>query len=527
MIFRQLLAGSLLAASATALHAQAVTFRYAYQGGLNGLDPYTLNETFTLSALGNVYEGLVRRNAKLELEPALAESWEKLSPTHWRFHLRKDVRFHDGGTLTADDVVFSAERVRSEGSDLGTRVPTGAQVVAVDSHTVDFLLKSPAPALPAEWETWYIMDKEWSHANGATSITSASSTTPGFAALKTNGTGPYRVISHEPGLKTVYEKNGDWWDASEGMPDRVEFSAVTSGPTRVAALLSGELDMIYPVPVQDIARLEQNPATSVLAGPELRTLFLGMDQSREELLYSSVKGKNPLKDVRVRKAIYQAIDMDAIASKIMRGTSAPAALLISPALFPRAGEFARLPYDPEASRRLLAEAGYPEGFSLTLDCPNDRYVNDAGICEAAAAMLSKAGIRTRANTQPKAKYFGRILPTGGYDTSFYLFGWTPADFDSFSLLQAVAMCRDTATGQGAFNIGGYCNPQVDALIRQLASEEDKEKRAELTAQIYTLLNRDVAYIPLHQQKLAWGVSNRFQVEQRADDQLLFRFVRQQ
>lgn len=527
MIFRQFLAGGLLAASATLLHAEPVTFRYAYQGGLNSLDPYSLNETFSLSALGNVYEGLVRRNAKLELEPALAERWEMLSPVHWRFHLRKDVRFHDGGTLTADDVVFSATRVRSQGSDVGTRLPAGTEVVAVDSHTIDFHLTSPAPALPAEWETWYIMDKEWTEANGAVPVTSASSAAPGAAALKANGTGPYRIISHEPGLKTVYGKNPDWWDATDGLPDRVEFSAVTSGPTRVAALLSGELDMIYPVPVQDIARVDQSPSTQVLSGPELRTLFLGLDQSRDELLYSDVKGSNPFKDVRVRKAVYQAIDTGAITSKIMRGTAEPAALLVSPALFARAGEFSRLPYDPEASRRLLAEAGYPDGFALTLDCPNDRYVNDASICEAVAAMLSKVGIRTRADIQPKAKYFGRILPTGGYDTSFYLFGWTPADFDSLSLLQAVAMCRNTATGEGAFNIGGYCNEQADALIRQLASEEDKDRRADITAQIYTLLNGDAAYIPLHQQKLAWGVSNRFHVEQRADDQFLFRFIRRQ
>ncbi|MEH0070405.1 ABC transporter substrate-binding protein [Pannonibacter sp. Pt2-lr] len=239
------------------------------------------------------------------------------------------------------------------------------------------------------------------------------------------------------------------------------------------------------------------------------------------------KGKNPLKDLRVRKAIYHAIDTGAITSKIMRGLAEPAALLVSPALFARADEFSRLAYDPAESRRLLAEAGYPEGFSLTLDCPNDRYVNDASICEAVAAMLSKAGIRTRADIQPKAKYFGRILPTGGYDTSFYLFGWTPADFDSLSLLQAVAMCRNTATGEGTFNIGGYCNEQADALIRQLAREDDKDRRADITAQIYTLINRDVAYIPLHQQKLAWGISRNFTVEQRADDQFLFRFIRQQ
>ncbi|NBN79643.1 ABC transporter substrate-binding protein [Microvirga tunisiensis] len=504
--------------------ARAETLKYAYQGPLNQLDPYSLNETFTLATLSNVYEGLVRRNERLEIEPALAERWELISPTHWRFHLRKGVKFHNGNDFTADDVVFSAERVRAKGSDLATRLGPTVRVEAVDAHTVDFLLDAPNPILHSEWETWLIMDREWTEANNAVAVTSASDTVANHAALAANGTGPFRIVSHEPGVRTVFEPHSGWWDVALHNLTRVEFTPVASDATRVAALLSGELDMIFPVPVQDVKRVEETDGTRALIGPELRTIYIGMDQRRAELGHASVKGKNPFRDVRVRKAVYQAIDIEAIRSKIMRGMSTPAALLISPYLFSRAGEFERWPHDPAAARALLAEAGYPEGFELVMDCSNDRYVNDEAICQAVAQMLTKVGIRTRVNAEPKAKYFGRVLASGGFDTSFFMLGWTPGSFDSWNVLANLATCRDDAGKGGAFNVGGYCNETVDALATQILSENDKATRDELIAKAFRILHEDVAYIPLHQQGLAWGVTDRLSVAQRADDQFLFRFV---
>ncbi|PVB60034.1 ABC transporter substrate-binding protein [Labrenzia sp. 011] len=512
----------LVAGSCTAV--QAETLKFAFQGTLNALDPYSLNETFTLSSLGNTYEGLTRRAADLSIEPGLAERWEIVEPNRWRFYLRKGVKFHNGGDFTAEDVAFSVDRVRSEGSDLATRVPADAKVEIVDDYTVDFVLTGPNPILHYEWDTFYIMDKEWTTEHDAVRVTSASDTAANYAALHANGTGPFKITSHEAGVKTVFEKNDDWWDEATHNLDTVEFTPISSDATRVAALLSGELDMVYPIPVQDIKRVNDNAGTIALTGPELRTIFLGMDQMRDELLYSDVKGKNPFKDARVRKAVYQAIDIEAIKKKVMRDLSTPSAIMISPFLFSRAGEFERYPYDPEAAKALLAEAGYADGFSVGMDCPNDRYVNDEAICQAAAAMLARIGVKVNLNAQPKAKYFAKILASGGYDTSFYLLGWTPGSLDSWNVLDNLMNCRDETGAGSPFNNGGFCDARIDELSDQILVEIDPDKRDELIAEAFRISHDNAYYIPLHQQGLAWGVSDKVQLVQRADNQFKFRFV---
>ena len=207
------------------------------------------------------------------------------------------------------------------------------------------------------------------------------------------------------------------------------FTTISNDATRVAALLSGDVDWADPIPLQDVERINASANAQVLQGPELRTIFLGFDQYRDELKYSNVKGKNPFKDVRVRKAFYLAIDENAIADKVMRKAATPSALMISPLLFPLSKDFKRPAYDPDEAKKLLTEAGYPNGFEVTMDCPNDRYVNDEAICQAITAMLSRVGVKINLLAQPKAKYFAKILVSGGYDTSFYLLGWTPGSFD--------------------------------------------------------------------------------------------------
>ncbi|KZL13556.1 ABC transporter substrate-binding protein [Pseudovibrio sp. Ad37] len=509
---------------ATGTQVNAETLKFAFQGTYNQLDPYSLNETFTMAMHGNVYEGLVRRTADLQIEPALAESWEVIEPTRWRFHLRKGVKFHNGNDFNADDVVFSANRVRAEGSDLTTRIAADVKVEKVDDYTVDFVLTGANPILHSEWSTWYIMDKEWTEANNAVKVTSASDTNPNYVSLNTNGTGPFKITTHEPGVKTTFTVNDGWWDKKEHNLTGVEFTPIGSDATRVAALLSGELDMAFPIPVQDIKRVDSNAGTSALTGPELRTIFLGFDQKRDELTYSNIKGKNPFKDVRVRKAFYQAIDVDAIKAKIMRGLSEPAALMISPFLFANSGDFSRYPYDPASAKALLAEAGYADGFEVGMDCPNDRYVNDEAICQATAAFLARVGIKVNLNAQPKAKYFAKILASGGFDTSFYMLGWTPGSFDSYNILLNLNNCRDDKGAGGPFNLGGYCNPRVDELTKMVLSENDEEKRNSMISEAYTILNNEVSHIPLHQQGLAWGVSDKVTLKQRADNEFHFKFV---
>lgn len=521
---RTRLIAAALAAAGTVSAVQAETLKFAFQGELNALDPYSLNETFTLSALGNTYEGLTRRGADLQIEPSLAERWEIIGPNRWRFFLRKGVKFHNGSDFTAEDVAFSVDRVRSDGSNLNTRVPADAKVEIVDDHTVDFVLSGPNPILHYEWDTFYIMDKEWTTENDAVSVTSASDTAANHAALNANGTGPFKLVSHEAGVKTVYEKFDDWWDTATHNLDTVEFTPIGSDATRVAALLSGEMDMVYPIPVQDIKRINDNNGTVALTGPELRTIFLGMDQFRDKLLYSDVKDANPFKDARVRKAFYQAIDIEAIRQKVMRTLSTPSAIMISPFLFSKAGDFERYPYDPDGAKALLAEAGYPDGFSVGMDCPNDRYVNDESICQAVAAMLARVGVKVDLNAQPKAKYFAKILASGGYDTSFYLLGWTPGSFDSWNILDNLMNCRDESGDGSPFNNGGFCDERIDELTDQVLVEIDPKKRDDLIAEAYAISHENAYYIPLHQQGLAWGVSDSVNVVQRADNQFMFRFV---
>lgn len=527
MKLRTLAGASALAISLAATPASAKTFRYAFQGDLNALDPYTLNETFTLGAMGNVMEGLTKRDKDLKIIPGLAERWEVIDPLKWRFHLRKGVKFHNGEDFVADDVVFSLDRMRSPGSQIKTRAPADMKAVKVDDHTVDFVLTSPNPILHYEWDTWYIYSKKWAEANGATQAQSATATSLNPFALKANGTGPFTITSHEPGVKTVFKPNPNWWGKPEHNLTEVIFTTIKSDATRVAALLSGEVDMMDPVPVQDVERVKSNPGTDVLTAPELRTIFLNMDSFRDELLYSNVKGKNPFKDARVRKAFYQAIDIEAIKSKVMRGMSAPSALLISPLLYSRSGEFKRHAYDPDAAKKLLAEAGYPSGFEVTMDCPNDRYVNDEGICQAVTTMLARIGVKVELQAQPKAKYFEKAGPTKKYDSSFNLLGWTPGSFDSWNVIANLASCRD-AEGKGSpFNYGGYCNPKVEELNKKVLVETDTEKRDDLIAQAYRIVHEDAGLIPLHQQALVWGVSKKTKVAQRADNQILFYWVQKQ
>jgi peptide/nickel transport system substrate-binding protein len=526
---RLLAAATLSIAVSSSVPASAQTLRYANQGDLKSLDPYTLKETTTIAHHAHVYEGLVTRDKDLKIVPALAESWETPEPTRWRFHLRKNVKFHNGDPFTADDVIFSADRVRAKGSNFTSNVPGDAKFVKVDDYTVDVVLPAPNPILISQWDGWYIMDKKWCEEHNAVAPTPASATTPSYASLNENGTGPFTIESHQPGVKTVFKPNPNWWGKPEHNLKEIIFTPISSDATRVAALLSGEVDVIEPVPIQDIARVNSSGNAAVMTGPELRTIFLGMDQVRDELLYSNVKGKNPFKDIRVREAFYKAIDVDLIKNRVMRGLSTPSALMIAPQLFSLSKDFTRPKFDPDGAKKLLTEAGYPDGFEVTMDCPNDRYVNDAPICQAVLGMLARMGVKVNLLAQPKQQYFAKVLKPGGFQTSFYLLGWTPASSDSHNVLHDIMGCRDDASDptRGEANLGGYCNKELDKLTDQVLLETDNAKRDQLIKQAFEIGMKDYGYIPLHQQALAWGVSKKVKLTQRADNQVLLYWATKQ
>jgi peptide/nickel transport system substrate-binding protein len=508
--------------------ASSQTLRYANQGDLKSLDPYTLKETTTIAHHGHIYEGLVARDKDLKIIPALAESWETPEPTRWRFHLRKNVKFHNGDAFTADDVIFSANRVRAPGSNFLTNVPADAKFVKVDDYTVDVTLDSPNPILTSQWDGWYIMDKKWCEEHNAVAPTPAAATSPSYASLNANGTGPFMIESHQPGVKTVFKANPNSWRKPEHNLKEIIFTPIGSDATRVAALLSGEVDVVEPVPIQDIARVNSSANASVLTGPELRTIFIGMDQVRDELLYSNIKGKNPFKDIRVREAFYKTVDVELIKARVMRGLSTPSALMIAPQLFALSKDFTRPKLDPDGAKKLLAEAGYPDGFEVTMDCPNDRYVNDAAICQAVVGMLARIGVKVNLLAQPKAQYFAKVLKPGGYQTSFYMLGWTPASSDSHNVLYDILGCRDDSkSSRGEANLGGYCNKQMDALTDKVLLETDAAKRDLLIKDAFEIAAKDYAYIPLHQQSLAWGVSKKVKLTQRPDNQVLLYWATKQ
>ena len=501
--------------------AEAKTFRIADQGDALSMDPHSLNESLQLSFDGNIYEPLVAHDKKLGLVPGLATRWTQLNPTTWRFELRRGVTFHDGTPFTADDVLFSFARAAGDGSDMKSYTNEIAQVKKVDADTVDIVTKNPFPILPDVISLVYIMSKKWCEENRAEKPVDKRKGIENAASFKANGTGPFRLRSREPGVRTVLVRNLNYWDKVETNIDEVVFTPISADATRVAALISGEIDFMQPVPVQDVARLKQNPNLNIVQGPELRTIFLGMDQARNELLFSNVKGKNPFKDVRVRRAFFQAIDIEAIKTRIMRGAATPTALMVAPGIKGFAPELnKRLPYDPEASKKLLAEAGYPNGFEVKMNCPNDRYVNDGEICQAVAGMLARVGVKVNLEAETKGTYFPKILSR---NTSFYLLGWTPATYDSHNVLNAILGTPDPS-GRGQFNLGGYSNARVDELTKLVQSETDQGKRNAMIAEAFKIHQDEVGHLPLHQQALAWGMRKNVSVVQLPDNFNLFKWV---
>ncbi|CAN5917753.1 ABC transporter substrate-binding protein [soil metagenome] len=517
-----LAAAALLTLTATSLLANAQTIRIANQGDALSLDPHSLNESLQLSTDANVYETLVGRNKDLSVAPLLATSWKQTSPTVWRFELRKGVKFHDGTPFTADDVVFSFARASGDGSDMKSNTTDIKEVRKDGDFAIEIETKGPFPILPDVITQLMILSKKWCEDNKATMPVDRRKGIENTASFKANGTGPYRVRERQPNVRTVFTRNPTYWGKIEGNVQEVIFTPIANPATRVAALVSGEIDVMEPVPVQDVARINASSTARVIAGPELRTIFLGMDQKRDELLYSSVKGKNPFKDKRVRQAFYEAIDINGIQRTVMRGASRPTALMVGPGINGwTAEQDKRLPYDIEAAKKLLADAGYPNGFEVTMNCPNDRYVNDGQICQSVAANLARIGVKINLATETKGTYFPKVLRR---DTSFYMLGWTPTTYDAHNALTALMACPDDKTGAGQFNLGAYCNPKVDELTKKIQSETDKPKRDAMIKEAFALHSDDIGHLPLHQQALAWGVSKKVELTQMADNYMPFKWM---
>ncbi len=371
-----------------------------------------------------------------------------------------------------------------------------------------------------------MMSKAWCKAHN-TKRAATHEDQENYATRNENGTGPFVLKDRQPAVRTVLVKNPNWWGLKNWPTelDEVVFNRIENAATRVAALLSGELDMVYNIPPQDIERIRNTPGMKIWQTPELRTIFLGMDQSRTELLESNLKGKNPFKDKRVRQAFYQAVDEDAIKTKVMRGFARPTALMVGPGIngFDPALD-KRYPYDPAAAKNLLAEAGYQDGFEVGFDCPTDRYINDEAICQAVVTMLARIGIKTDLLAQTKAKYFGKINAPR-FDTSFYLLGWTPTPLDALNMLDELAATRSEGFRDGLYNNGGYSNPSLDELIKKIEVELDSEKRNELINEALSIVKEDFVYIPLHQQIVVWASRDNVDLAPMGNNDFQLRYVK--
>jgi|KBSSwiStaDraftv2_1062776.scaffolds.fasta_scaffold01237_2 peptide/nickel transport system substrate-binding protein len=501
-----------------ALGADAVTLRWAGRGDMQTTDPHSQNEGLTNNINSLVYEFLVDRDKQLGLVPSLAESWTQVNPTTWRFKLRPGVKFHDGTPFTADDVVFSYERARADTSQLRAYATAAGVPKKIDDLTVEFVTNGPNPIELEHVATINIMSKAWCEKNRCMKPQNFGAKEDMITAREGNGTGPYMLVSRQPDVKTVLKKNPNWWGLKvpgywDGNVDDVIYTPIVSDATRVAALISGEVDLINDPPPQDVPRLAQTPNIKVIEGVENRIVFIGMDQARDELLYSNVKGKNPFKDLRVRQALYQAIDIDAINKNTMRGLSKPTgAILPSPKTSTPEIE-KRLPFDKEKAKKLLADAGYPNGFEVTLDCPNNRYVNDERICQALAAMWSQIGITIKLNSMPRAVYFPKLEKT---DTSLYMLGWGGASTDGIFTLQPV-LSSYNGKGDGDFNYGRYTNAKVDELTAKVKVDMNQEHRVSLIQEALLAQNAQVNLLPLHRQVIPWASRGNVTVPHRADN----------
>jgi peptide/nickel transport system substrate-binding protein len=520
MPFKSILTVAIAAVIASA--AQATPLKWAAQNDILTFDPHSQNHATSNAMSQHVYEGLVRYTKDYKIEPSLATSWKEISETQVRFNLRKNVKFHDGSPFTADDVVFSYGRILQPQGTMQIYVAGVKEVKKIDDYTVDMILSGPNPVLLRNIVDFRIMSKAWAEKNRSQNVQNYKDKEETFASRNGNGTGPYIMKGWEPDKRIVFEVNKNWWGKIDGNVTDVTYSPVKADSTRVAALIAKDVDLVTDLPVQDVERLRKESNLKVLDGHEVRTIFIGMDQHNNELKYSSVKGKNPFKDVRVRKALNMAVDREAIKRVTMRGLSIPAGIMVAPGVHGHSKQIDIVEkFDPAGAKKLLAEAGYPDGFEFTLDCPNNRYVNDERICQALTGMWAKAGVRVKLNSMPFANFIPKILQ---FDTSAYMLGWGVATFDSLYMLQSLVHTKTTGA-DGSFNLGRISDAKLDNTIGAIKIATDVKARDALLKEALEQTRDQYYYVPLHHQMRPWAMKKGVSAVYSADDRHQSRFTR--
>ena len=491
----------------------AQTLRWAAQNDILTLDPHSQNHATTNNIAGHAYETLVRFDRNYKPEPALATSWTQVNPTTMRFNLRRNVKFQDGSPFTADDVLFSFDRIRQPQSTMVIYVAGVKEIRKVDDYTIDVINDKPNPVMLNNFCTFYIMSKAWAVKNKTEKVQDYRNKEETYASRNANGTGPYIIKEWVPDQRIVLTANKAWWDKLQGNVTDVIYTPIKSDPTRIAALIAGDVDAVTDLPTQDVARLRNTPNLSVLDGPEVRTIFIVMDLGSDELKYGT-KGPNPFKDLRVRKALNMSMDRSGIQRSIMRGLSIPAALMVAPGVNGYSEAADKPPaVDVEGAKKLLAEAGFPNGFEFTLDCPNNRYVNDEEICQSLVNMWARIGVKVKLNAMPFATFAAKFQ---SMDTSAYLLGWGVANYDAVYTLQSIVRTR-TKGADGNFNFGRISNAQLDALVDRVNAESDINIRNRVLKEALEVTRDQVLTLPIHHQMRPWAMKKNVTMVHNSND----------
>lgn len=497
--FRALLAAASLV---LAVPAAAQTVRIATAFDPQTFDPHALALLYHTRIVHQVYEALVNRDEQFRVEPALATSWKQQGPNAWRFTIRPNVVFHDGTPFTVDDAVFSIERVLKAPSQRAFQLKGVTGAKRIDAQTLEIALEAPDAVLPEKLFNISMMSKAWSEKNNVAVAQDFNGKQETFAVRNANGTGPYRLDRYEPDIRTTLKRFPQWWgwsDKRSGNVQEVVWLTLRSDATRLAALVSGEADAVLDPPLPDIDRLKRDPATTLVASPDLGQQYLAFDQHSDELEGSDVKGRNPFKDRRVRLAVWHAINVDLLVQRVLRGQGVPTGGFLSSKVDGSLPELdKRVPHDPAKARALLAEAGYPNGFSVLFECVNVP-VREA-TCQAMAAMLAQVGIRASFKSLPTNQFFPKL---SAGTVTLAEFGWTP-QIDAWGSLNALFRTFGPG-GFGTFNAGRFSNPKLDQLIDAIRVEPDLVRRRAQVATALRLVADDLPMVPLYRRQLNWAM----------------------
>lgn len=496
--FTAVTAAALCMGVATAVHAK--TLKMAYDADPVSLDPHEQLSGGTLQLSHMVFDPLVRWTKDLGFEGRLAESWERVDDKTMRFKLRQGVKFHSGNDMTSLDLVWTFDRLKKSPDFKGLFAPFEAMKV-VDPHTIDLVTAEPYPLVLHQSTYIFAMDSKFYTGFDKNGKSKAAIVKHGdaFASTNVSGTGPFTVTQREQGVKVTFKRFDSYWDKkSPGNVKEIVMTPIKEGPTRVAALLSGDVDFIAPVPPTDLARIEKNEKTSLVTMGGTRIITFQLNQNRVE----------HFKDQRVRQAIVHAINNNGIVKKIMKGF-ATAAAQQGPKGYAGFSETLQPRYDLAKAKELMKEAGLEKGFSVTMMAPNNRYVNDAKIAEAVASMLSKINIKVDLKTMPKAQYWPEFDKRSA---DMMMIGWHSDTEDSANFSEFLTMTPSTETGYGQYNSGNYSNAKVDELVVKSQSMTNPVERAKVLQEVEKVLYDEAAFVPLHWQNLAWAARKGVNIE---------------